>query len=140
MGEETGPGRAPVSAWSLAVIDPPEVDEFDLDLRLGELADHTRVHWLGTPLAAQTDPQCELPTGGKGAGTTCDTNDNTCGATCAGLDTCPHTQCGNTCPPTQCNTCPPTCQTCNTECDQATCDCHTNNPHVNTCHHPCQPQ
>jgi len=114
-------------------VSPPEADEFDLDLRLGELSAHGGLSWLGTPFAAQTDPQCNVPTGGQGAGTTCDTHDNTCPPTCAGLNTCPNTQCQT------CQTCQ-TCDTCpNTHCDTChTCDCETVNLHVNTCHDPCQ--
>jgi hypothetical protein len=118
-------------------ISPPEIDEFDLDVRLGELNAHGGLSWLGIPFAAQTDPQCVLPTGGQGAGTTCNTQDNTCPATCAELNTCP-----NTCPQTHCQTC----QTCPTQCntcpqtDCQTCDCHTNNQHVNTCRPPCEVQ
>ncbi len=115
-------------------ISPPEVDEFDLDLRLGELSAHGGLSWLGVPFAAQTDPQCALPTGGQGAGTTCDTHDNTCPPTCAGLDTCPNTQC-QTCH-TQCDTCPPThCDTCG-----GTCVCDTANKHVPTCQDNCHRQ
>jgi hypothetical protein len=78
------------------------VDEFDLDLRLGELG-----RWWGTagvldPRAAKTDPDDCVPTGGAGAegGGTCDTDD-TCPGTCQGRDTCRtcDTLCG-----TQCNT------------------------------------
>jgi hypothetical protein len=115
----------PVAAWALAVLDPPEVDEFDLDLRLGEHAHR----WLGMPLGAQTDPAGCLPTGGQGAGTTCDTNDATCNATCGGLATCPHTQCNtcaNTCGHTVCE------NTCDADC-APTFECHTQNRHVPTC-------
>jgi hypothetical protein len=127
-GDEAVRGRVAAAAWSLAVLDAPEVDEFDLDLRLGELTTRGHLHWLGTPLGAQTDPQCELPTGGKGAGTTCNTNDPTCHATCDGLGTCPQTQCGNTCANT--------CHTCATECGQHTCACTDAGCHTdvgNTC-------
>jgi hypothetical protein len=89
------------------VPDVTEPDEFDLDLRVGELA----AWWSGTGgllVDAQTDGVC-VPTGGRGAGTTCDTLNDTCGNTCAGRDTCPHTQCGATCPQTGCG---PTCNTC----------------------------
>lgn len=115
-------------------ISPPEVDDFDLDLRLGELSAHGGLSWLDVPFAAQTDPQCVLPTGGQGAGTTCNTQDNTCPATCAGLDTCPNTQC-QTCQtchgcPTQVNTCP------HTDCDTCV-ECDTANQHVNTCQDNC---
>jgi hypothetical protein len=116
-------------------IQPPEVDEFDLDLRLGELSAYGGLSWLGMPFAAQTDAPCDRPTGGRGAGTTCNTGDNTCPATCAGLDTCPNTQCQT------CQTCA-TCQTCRTRCDTCPwtrCDnvCETFNPHVHTCRDPC---
>jgi len=118
---------------AVMTFSPPDVDEFDLDLRLGELSARGGLSWLGTPFAAQTDPQCQVPTGGQGAGTTCNTQDNTCPATCAGLDTCPHTQCQTcqTCA-THCDTCPATqCATCHT------CDCQTANAHVNTCQDNC---
>jgi hypothetical protein len=150
--------RGAVAAWSLAALDLPDVDEFDLDLRLGE---HGR--WLGMPLGAQSDVQGCLPTGGGGAGTTCDTNNPTCPGTCAGLATCPNTQCNtcgatvcvNTCPNTQCNTCGATvcaatcprteCNTCGvtvcaatcprTDCGN-TCFCQTQNRHVPNCQEP----
>lgn len=97
--DRTMSGRTPQDASAaFALIDPPEVDEFDLDLRLGEL----NGWWLGMPLAAQTDAPCPLPTGGRGAGGTCDTHDNTCPETCADLASCPHTDCGATCPRTEC--------------------------------------
>lgn len=119
----------------MMTISPPEVDEFDLDLRVGELSAQGGLSWLGTPFAAQTDPPCPLPTGGQGAGTTCNTHDNTCPGTCAGLNTCP-----NTCPQTNCATC----QTCATDCGTCatacTCACPTHNPVVNTCHDPCAPR
>ena len=117
----TTSGRGPrVATALLAPIDPPEVDEFDLDLRLGELSGW----WLGMPLAAQTDAPCPLPTGGRGAGGTCDTHDNTCAGTCACLASCPHTDCGATCPHTDCGA---TCQhtDCGATCPQTDCGCHT---------------
>jgi hypothetical protein len=88
------------------------VDEFDLDLRLGELAawhpgHPTHLLVGGLLVDAQSDGNC-LPTGGQGAGGTCNTQNNTCPGTCAGLNTCPNTDC-NTCPHTECgNTCPRT--------------------------------
>lgn len=138
-GNERAPRRSLVATPSLALVDLPEVDEFDLDLRLGELARPPGVTWLATPFDAQTDNPCPMPTGGRGAGTTCDTHDNTCAGTCDGLNTCPNTHCGNTCaatcPATQCNTC----HTCDT-CPATHCDCDTFNAHVNTCRSPCQPR
>ncbi|TQM61955.1 hypothetical protein FBY41_1977 [Humibacillus xanthopallidus] len=113
--DEESSARSQTVGWSIAILDAPEVDEFDLDLQLGELTRLLSPHWLGMPFAAQTDAPCDVPTGGRGAGTTCNTQDNTCAATCAGLNTCPNTQCGNTCAAT--------CHTCQTECHQATCFC-----------------
>jgi hypothetical protein len=64
----------------------PEVDEFDLDIRVGELAGLMASSWR--PMNAQTDPVGCLPTAGVGAeGGTCNTENNTC-ATCAGQNTC----------------------------------------------------
>ncbi|SNS15027.1 hypothetical protein SAMN04488107_1618 [Geodermatophilus saharensis] len=143
-------------------------DEFDLDLRLGELAGrpgHPMQPFGGAPLFgapledAQTDGAGCLPTGGKGEGGTCGTQNNTCPGTCAGRNTCPATACNtcaatcaghNTCPATQCgqtcgNTCPRTdCNTCpRTDCGQ-TCGDFTNcggtcaNTHCFTCRSGCQ--
>ena len=121
--DESGSTLSHAVGWSLAVIDAPEVDEFDLDLQLGELTSFGSHRWLGMPFAAQTDTPCPLPTGGRGAGTTCNTQDNTCVATCAGLNTCPHTQCGNTCGNTCGHTCADTCvATCEDTCGN-TCRC-----------------
>ena len=110
-------------------------DEFDLDLRLGELAAWHPRH----PMAdAQTDGAGCLPTDGRGGGT-CNTQDNTCPGTCAGHDTCPHTAC-DTCQATCAghHTCDATCNhtdcgaTCNhTDCGPTClgghthCECHT---------------
>jgi hypothetical protein len=96
----------------------PDVDEFDLDLRLGELSDVRYGAIAMMPRDAQTDLQGCMPTGGGGAGTTCNTNDNTCPATCAGLNTCPNTcqnTCQDTCPNTCEDTCGDTCVDCATE-------------------------
>lgn len=99
-----------------AALRAPEVDEFDLDVRVGDLVGWTDPLW--SPLDAQTDPAGCQPTGGAGAeGGTCNTNDNTCAGTCAGRNTCPNTQCGNTCANTCPNTCPNTCaNTCANTC------------------------
>jgi hypothetical protein len=114
------------------------LDEFDLDLRLGELSTWGTTPATWNPLDAQTDGAGCLPTGGKGAeGGTCDTDDATCADTCAGRDTCPATQCGHTCA----DTCPRTCgETC-----PRTCDCETQDPcptelgtHCFTCRPGCQ--
>jgi hypothetical protein len=124
MSAHTAAGEVPGGTTWLPRPLAPEVDDFDLDLRLGEL-DAWYGGQPGIPLYdAQSDGNC-LPTGGQGAGGTCNTQNNTCPATCAGLGTCPHTQCGptcqatcaglNTCPRTQCRTCAATCG------DKATC-------------------
>lgn len=113
-------------ADDVLLADPLD-DEFDLDLRLGELTSRR----YRSPFDAQTDPGC-LPTGGRGAGTTCNTEDDTCAGTCDGLDTCPHTQCGGTCAPTCPPTCGPTCgeaHTCADTCPFTGCG--------DTCGHTC---
>jgi hypothetical protein len=134
----------PQEAWGPEVAD---VDEFDIDLRLGELGSGGahRPHLF--PVGAQTDPQACLPTGGPGAGGTCNTQDQTCQGTCAGLNSCPQTHCGATCPNTCVQTCPATCvNTCRETCRQtclatcgATCNCTNLGTHCNTCGHNCQP-
>jgi hypothetical protein len=101
------------------------LDEFDLDLRLGELSTWGTAPATWNPLDAQTDGAGCLPTRGEGAeGGTCDTHEATCPGTCGGHHTCPATQCGHTCA----ETCP------------GTCDCQTRHPcptelgtHCNTC-------
>ena len=135
-------GAAAPSAVQTPVLDPPPVapaepdlDEFDLDLRLGELTVWGTAPSTWNPLDAQTDPAGCVPTGGKGAeGGTCDTDDPTCPGTCAGRDTCPATQCGATCAHTCGDTCPHTCaDTCAHTCD-CTDFCGTEfNTHCNTC-------
>jgi hypothetical protein len=116
----------------------PDLDEFDLDLRLGELSVWGTAPSTWNPLDAQTDPAGCVPTGGKGAeGGTCDTGDATCAGTCGGRNTCPATECGNTCA----DTCP---RTCGGTCPN-TCDCETRHPcptelgtHCFTCRSDCE--
>jgi hypothetical protein len=121
-------------------------DEFDLDLRLGELAawhpGHPTHLLGGAPLVdAQSDGNC-LPTGGRGWGPTCNTQNNTCPQTCAGRDTCPNTACNTcqatcaghqTCPQTNCATCANTCgNTCAFTCGR----CNTNSCQGGNCQPP----
>ncbi|GAA5012491.1 hypothetical protein GCM10023317_49950 [Actinopolymorpha pittospori] len=124
---------APPFRNALLTLEPPEVDEFDIDVRFGEITGGYAAPSPRLPQDAQTDGDGCLPTGGKGAGGTCNTADNTCQGTCAGLNTCPQTQCGNTCAATCAATCPNTCHatcanTCGNTC-QATC--------ANTCEDTC---
>jgi hypothetical protein len=100
--ERAARGRAAPAGAAPAGLDLLD-DEFDLDVRLGELTYGTRF----IPFDAQTDP-VGLPTAGLGAGETCNTQNNTCPITCAGHNTCPETQCA-TCPETCPETCPDTC-------------------------------
>jgi hypothetical protein len=102
-------------------LDLAEPDEWDLDVRLGE---------LGTVLCGCGDHELFqfVPTGG---GATCNTQNDTCPATCKGAT------CTPTCTPTCHATCPDTCrQTCD-HCgptDFPTC----NNTHCNTCRSGCR--
>ena len=93
----SGPDQAPpLGAPVLVVPLEPDLDEFDLDLRLGELSTWGTAPGTWNPLDAQTDPARCVPTGGEGAeGGTCDTDDATCAGTCAGRGTCPVTECGH---------------------------------------------
>jgi hypothetical protein len=135
------PGPAPVRA---SLVDPPllvvpldpDLDEFDLDLRLGELSTWGAAPATWNPLDAQTDGGGCVPTGGKGAEGTCDTNAATCAGTCAGRDTCPATQCGDTCA----DTCPRTCaDTCPRTCVETCRACPTEaQTHCFTCRPGCQ--
>jgi hypothetical protein len=138
------PGPSPVRA---SLLDPPlsvlpldpDVDEFDLDLRLGELSTWGTVPATWNPLDAQTDPGGCVPTARQGAeGGTCNTEEQTCVGTCAGRDTCPRTGCGDTCG----NTCPDTCpDTCRRTCEDTCAPCPTElGTHCNTCRPGCQPQ
>ena len=118
----SGPDQAPpLGAPVLVVPLEPDLDEFDLDLRLGELSTWGTAPGTWNPLDAQTDPAGCVPTGGEGAeGGTCDTDDATCAGTCAGRGTCPVTECGHTCADTCPRTCADTCPN--------TCDCETQHP------------
>ena len=148
MSSHTAAGEMPGSTTWPALPEAPEVDDFDLDLRLGELDSW----YTGIPLHdAQSDGNC-LPTGGQGFGGTCNTDNNTCSPTCAGLNTCPHTNCGQTCQATCAgqNTCPHTqCATCRATCgNKATCprtDCGNcgatfANTHCHSCAGPICPE
>lgn len=132
--------RAPDIAEILSTIECPDVDEFDLDLRVGELRGSAGAHAGVGAQAAQTDAAGCVPTGGEG---TCDTGDPTCPNTCDN-PTCPNT-CPNTCRPTCPNTCPNTCRpTCRNTCDGFTCDGEVtcagtcNNTHCFTCRPGCE--
>ncbi|NYH85415.1 hypothetical protein SAMN05421678_12926 [Actinopolymorpha cephalotaxi] len=135
---------APVSRNALLILDPPEVDEFDIDVRFGEVTGGRVLPGPFLPLDAQTDGAGCLPTGGKGAGGTCNTADNTCQGTCAGLNTCPQTQCGNTCAVTCGNTCAATCRdtcvnTCADTCEDTCGVCATfAQTHCFTCRSGCR--
>ncbi len=102
----------------VALADP---DEWDLDVRLGE---------LGTVLCGCGDHNLAdfAPTRGGG---TCDTSNDTCPNTCAG-PTCADT-CAATCPDTCGATCPDTCQACGPT-DFGSC----NSTHCFTCLSGCQ--
>ncbi|WP_139306904.1 hypothetical protein [Modestobacter sp. DSM 44400] len=94
--------------------DAGPADDFDLDLRWGELTSGDGV-------------ELYLPTGRDVPGETCDTHNPTCPDTCHA--TCPAT-CVNTCPDTCRNTCANTCRnTCGNTC-RVTC--------ANTCAHTCR--
>jgi len=105
-------------------IDIIEPDEWDLDVRLGE---------LGTVSCGcgEHDLIDLVPTGAEGG--TCNTQNNTCPGTCAGHGTCPHTQCG-TCGGTCRATCGGTCRTC----EDFTCGGTCANTHCFTCRGGCQ--
>jgi hypothetical protein len=91
------------------LLDHP--DEFDLDLRCGEL--DQAGSWFGY-----------LPTAGEVPGETCDTHAATCSATCQAtcVATCRAT-CQNTCHTCEFDTCGATCA--NTHCPTCSPNCHT---------------
>lgn len=101
------------------------LDEFDLDIRWGEL--DSCGGW-----------QLYLPTAGEVPGETCDTHAGTCPATCQGTcaATC-HATCQNTCQ----NTCHATCaDTCHATCaDIDSCGATCAGTHCFTCRSGCQP-
>jgi hypothetical protein len=109
---DPAPTPATAAGWGLGDLLATEPDEFDLDVRLGEL------HAGGW--------EAHLPTAREVPGETCDTHAATCPNTCP--NTCRAT-CQGTCPNTCRATCPNTCHaTCQATC-QATCH--------NTCGHTC---
>ena len=99
-------GPSPTFPQALGDLLGTALDEFDLDIRWGELGQADS--WVSY-----------LPTAGeKPGGETCDTHGATCPATCQ--PTCPAT-CQPTCPATCHATCPATCHaTCPATC-HATC-------------------
>jgi hypothetical protein len=109
-------------AWSAAVPSPvfgepwqETADEFDLDIRWGELGREGL--W-----------SAYLPTAREVPGETCDTHAATCPDTCHG-----------TCPDTCHGTCHATCQkTCGPTCDSATCAGTCVNTHCFTCESGCR--
>jgi hypothetical protein len=118
-------------AWSPAVPSPvfrelwPETpDEFDLDIRWGELGEAGS--W-----------NAYLPTARDVPGETCDTHAATCPDTCHG--TCPET-CPATCRATCANTCHDTChETCHATCGAAdTCGATCAGTHCFTCRSGCE--
>jgi hypothetical protein len=89
------------------------LDEFDIDLRLGELRGPPRQSAFDKPHAVQAGP--EIPTEEDTLAGTCP---ETCGATCATCDTCEGGTCEGTCVG---DTCQGTCETCFGTCAGETC-------------------
>ena len=117
MTARTGLPALPAAPCELTT-DP--LDEFDLDIRWGELGPHGG--WQGY-----------LPTAGEVPGETCDTHAGTCAATCQA--TCAAT-CHATCPATCHATCAATCHATCEEFDSCGATCAQT--HCFTCRSGCQ--
>jgi hypothetical protein len=122
----SSPDGAGGAGWLDVLGDAEPADDFDLDLRWGELTSGDGI-------------ELYLPTAREIPGETCDTHNATCPNTCHA--TCPAT-CANTCPDTCRNTCAATCRpTCRATCARTcreTCGPTNAQTHCFTCRSGCR--